>query len=256
MSRIRVLVVDDEPAGRNGVVALLRRDPDLEVVGEARDGREAVEQIRRLEPDLLFLDVQMPELNGFEVLQEIGPDAVRAVIFVTAYDAFALKAFEVQALDYILKPFEDSRFEQVLERAKAHLRDDDRSDVASRLHALLNSYQSGGDYITQIPIRDGGVVSFVPVESVDWIEAADYYARIHAGKTSQLVRYTLNELEGQLNPQRFMRVHRSAIVNLKRIQEIRLDYQNRHVIVLTTGVRVPLSRSRKEALEQAVTRSS
>ena len=253
---IRVLVVDDEPAARKGIISLLQRDPDVEVVGEARDGREAVDQVRRLEPDLLFLDVQMPELNGFEVLQELGPDAVHAVIFVTAYDAFALKAFEVQALDYILKPFEDSRFEQVLARAKEHLSDDDDEHIATRLHALLANYRAGGDFVTQIPIRDGGVVSFVPVDSVDWIEAADYYARIHTGKTSQLVRYTLNELEGQLNPLRFMRVHRSAIVNLKRIQEIRLDYQNRHVIVLTTGVRVPLSRSRKEALEQAVSRSA
>jgi two-component system, LytTR family, response regulator len=255
MSKVRVLVVDDEPAARKGVIRLLERDPDIEVVGEARDGREAVDQVRALEPDLLFLDVQMPELNGFEVLAEVGPDTVPAVVFVTAYDAFALRAFEVQALDYILKPFEDSRFDQVLARAKSHLRGDD-DDVTTRLHALLASYRAGSDYVTQIPIRDGGTVSFVPVDTIDWIEAADYYARIHAGKSSLLVRYTLNELEQQLNPQRFMRVHRSAIVNLKRIQEIRLDYQNRHIIVLNTGVRVPLSRSRKEALEQAVSRSA
>ena len=258
MNKIRTLVVDDEPAARKGVVRLLQQDPEIEVVGEASDGQSAVEAIRTLQPDLLFLDVQMPELDGFQVLETVGPGAVKTVVFVTAYDQFAVRAFEVQALDYLLKPFEDERFELVLARAKGHVRAAN-APIEDRIQALLASYAQRGataDYLTRIAIKEGGTVSFVAVDTVDWIEAADYYARLHAGSTSQLIRYTLNDLERQLDPRQFQRVHRSAIVNLKRVKEIRLDYQNRHVIVLTNGTRIPLSRSKKDAIEEAISRGA
>ena len=256
MPEIRALIVDDEPAARKGIRRLLTDDDEIEVIGEARDGKEAVELIRSLQPDLLFLDIQMPEMTGLDVIEAIGPRAVRAVIFVTAYDQWALRAFEVQALDYILKPFEDDRFRAVLQRAKEHLRKARTDDLGERIEALLAARRAEpGSWLSRILVKEGGTVTFVPVDQLDWIEAADYYTRLHAGKETQLVRYTLNDLERQLDPQRFVRVHRSAIVNVTRVKEIRLDYQNHHIVVLSNGTRVPLSRSKKELLEEVLSRA-
>ena len=256
MPEISVLIVDDEPAARKGIRRLLESDPDIEIVGEARDGKEAVDMIRDLEPDLVFLDIQMPEMTGFDVIETVGARAVRAIVFVTAYDQWALRAFEVQALDYILKPFEDDRFRAVLDRAKEHLRQSRGDLLTERNEALLASRRAEpGSHLTRILVREGGTVTFVPVDTLDWIEAADYYTRLHSGKQTQLVRYTLNDLEKQLDPQRFLRIHRSAIVNVSRVKEIRLDYQNHHVVVLIDGTRIPLSRSRKETLEEVLSRA-
>ncbi|HUP87824.1 MAG TPA: LytTR family DNA-binding domain-containing protein [Longimicrobiales bacterium] len=232
------MIVDDEPAARNGIRKLLALDADVEVVGEARDGKEAIALINELRPDLLFLDVQMPEANGFDVLEAVAPNAVKAVVFCTAYDQHAVRAFEVQALDYLLKPFEDERFRAVLERAKDRI-----------------SSMSPEGYVTRILVRESGTVTFVAVDSLDWIESADYYVRLHSGSKNQLVKYTLNDLERQLDPKRFLRVHRTAIVNVSRVKEIRIDYQNRHVVVLGNNVVVPLSRSRKAELEEALARA-
>ena len=263
-NEIRTVVIDDEPVARAGVQKLLRDDPDIVVVGEAGNGRAAIKLIEELEPDLVFLDIQMPELNGFGVLEAVGPRRVPAVVFVTAYDQFALRAFEAQALDYILKPFEDERFLAVLERAKEQVHRSRSSELGDRLEALLNVYAAhnpGGapaattGFLARILVRDSGTVTFQPVDAIDWIEAADYYAKLHVGEAVQLVRYTMNELEKQLDPRRFVRVHRSAIVNVMRVKEIRVDYQNHHIVVLRNGTRVPLSRSRKEALEEILSRA-
>ena len=198
------------------------------------------------------------------MLEAVGPRSIPAVVFVTAYDQFALRAFEAQALDYILKPFEDERFLAVLERAKEQVRRSRSSELGDRLEALLTSYAAHnagaaagapGGYIGRILVRDSGTVTFQPVDAIDWIEAADYYAKLHVGESVQLVRYTMNELEKQLDPRRFVRVHRSAIVNVLRVKEIRVDYQNHPVIVLRNGTRVPLSRSRKDALEEILSRA-
>ena len=262
-AEIRTVVIDDEPVARAGVQKLLRDDDEVVVVGEAGNGRDAIRLIEELQPDLVFLDIQMPELNGFEVLEAIGPRQVPALVFVTAYDQFALRAFEAQALDYILKPFEDDRFLAVLERAKEQVRRSRSSELGDRLEALLSAYAAHNasvpappaGYLTRILVRDSGTVTFQPVDAIDWIEAADYYAKLHVAEKVELVRYTMNDLERQLDPRRFVRVHRSAIVNVLRVKEIRLDYQNHHVIVLRSGTRVPLSRSRKEVLEEVLSRA-
>ncbi len=264
MADVRVVVVDDEPVSRAGVQKLLSLDPDLEIVGEAGNGRDAVALIRRVEPDLIFLDIQMPEMNGFDVLQTLGPQNAPVIVFVTAYDQFALRAFEVQALDYLLKPFEDDRFHIVLQRAKEQVRRARRDELTDRLENLLNTYAAGAAagpdpsaaaHLTRIVVREGGAVTFQPVDEIDWIEAADYYAKLHIGSVIQLVRYTMNELERELDPGRFVRVHRSAIVNASRVKEIRVDYQNHHVVVLRNGTRVPLSRRRREMLEGIMSRA-
>lgn len=255
--RVRTLVVDDEPLARAGIRRLLAADAEIEVVGEAGDGRSAVAAIRRLRPDLLMLDVQMPEMDGFQVLNEVGADAVAAIVFVTAYDHFAIRAFEVQALDYLLKPFEDDRFSTVLERAKRHVRRERADDLAGRLAALLERFdrgtgRAGGSGLSRIMVKEGGRVFFQPVEEIEWIEAADYYARIHVGGGSHLIRESLASLEERLDAARFVRVHRSAIVNVERVQELRLDWRNRPCLVLVTGEKVPVSRSRMDALERAM----
>jgi two-component system, LytTR family, response regulator len=249
---IRTLIVDDEPVARRGVRRLLEADPDFVIAGEAGSGTEAVRTIRELRPDLVLLDVQMPELNGFEVIAEIGADAMPVVVFVTAHDEFALRAFEVQALDYLLKPFDDERFRTVLGRARQHVRSL-HGGLDRRIEGLLSQYAARqSTAMTRIMVKNAGVVFFQPVEEIDWIEAADYFAKLHAGGRVHLVSETLTRLELRLDPRMFMRVHRSAIVNLARVRELRLDYQNRHIIVLSTGERVPLSRSPRASLEAAL----
>lgn len=250
---IRTLVVDDEPVARAGMRRLLAADPDLEVVGEAGDGKAAVAAICDLRPELLLLDIQMPEMDGFDVLEEVGADAVPAVVFVTAYDQFAIRAFEVEALDYVLKPFEDERFAAVIARAKRHIRRERDDGLADRLANLLERFDAPGRAATtkRIMVKEGGRVFFQPAHEVDWIEAADYYARIHVGEETYLVRESLSSLEERLQPG-FLRVHRSAVVNLERVRELRSDWRKRPTLVLRTGRVLPVSRSRRESLERAL----
>jgi two-component system LytT family response regulator len=279
---IRAVLVDDEPVARAGIRQLLAQTDDIQVVAEAGSGSAAVRAILEHRPDLLFLDIQMPEMTGFDVLHAIGPAYVPAVIFVTAYDRFALRAFEVQALDYLLKPFDDERFAAVLDRARLHLQRAREHDLADRLEALLEAWSSQKDdtgsriaadaptrdtlsatataaktrgeerYLSRIVLRESGRVSFQPVHEIDWIEAADYYVRIHVGKASHLLRESLAALEEQLDPRNFLRVHRSAIVNVRAIREMRPDWRNRHELVLASGAVVPLSRKRKRAVERVL----
>jgi two-component system LytT family response regulator len=252
MADIRTLVVDDEPAARRGLRVLLEAEPGFQVVGEARHGGEALELIRQLRPQLVFLDIQMPEMTGLEVVEALRGDFMPVIVFVTAYDEWAVRAFEVQALDYVLKPFEDARLQAVLQRVRAYLRTAQPQDFMQKMEALLASARSAPDFLSRLLVREAGTVHFIPLTEVDWIEAADYYARVHAGQTSQLVRYTLNDLEKQLDPRQFMRVHRSAIVKLSRIKEIRLAHNQQHTLILNTGSTVPLSRGKREQLEAAL----
>jgi two-component system LytT family response regulator len=240
--------------------------------------------VRRLKPDLLLLDIQMPEMNGFEVLNALGSDDFGAVVFITAYDSFAVRAFEVQALDYIMKPFDDERFFAVIDRAKQHLGRGREADLSSRLASLLDVYErragvstaSNGlpspgahapqhlpdeseprtGYLSRVMVKEGGRIFFQPVDGIDWIESADYYSRLHVGEGTHLIRESMSALEDQLDPSRFVRIHRTAIVNVDRVKELRLDYANRHIVVLKNGVRLPLSRTRKDTLERVMSGGS
>ena len=255
MSDISVLIVDDEPAARRGLNRLLSQENGLAIIGEARNGKDAVDKILGLRPDVVFLDIQMPELNGFEVLAAVADEYTPVVVFVTAYDEWAIRAFEVEALDYVLKPFEDARLHNVVVRLRNRMREPRSADLLQSVRTLLAGRQAEPRFLTRLLIRESGVVQFVELDSVDWIEAADYYARLHISGRTQLVRYTLNDLERQLDPGRFVRTHRSAIVNVAAVKEIRVAHQSQHSVVLKSGASVPLSRSKKERLEEVLVRS-
>lgn len=259
---IRTLVVDDEPLAREGLRLLLATDPDVNVVGEAGNGPEAVRLIREQRPDLVLLDVQMPELNGFEVLSSLGPEEVPAVIFVTAYDRYALRAFDIHALDYLLKPFRDDRFHDAIGRAKAQIRLARMSDLSQRLMSVLSTYgeREGAPapapvpaptekWVRRLAIRDSGRVVFLDVDEIEYIEAADYYVQIHAGGKAYLHRETMQGLEARLDPERFMRIHRSAIVNSSRIRELRSEGRRDLVVVLTDGAELRVARSHREKFQ-------
>ena len=260
---VRTLVVDDEPLARAGMRGLLADDPDVALVGECANGREAVAAIRAHAPDLVLLDVQMPEVDGFGVVREIGAAAMPVVVFVTAFDQYALRAFEARALDYLLKPFSDERFHEALARAKEQVRQRRLGALSAQLAALLGV--AGGaapatpatpEPTTRLEVRLGGRRMFVAVADIDWIEASDYYVRLHAGGRSHLLRETLQELADRLDPRRFVRVHRSAMVAVDRVAELRTDGAGRHVLLLRDGTRLPVSRSRREQVEQALRAAS
>ncbi len=249
--RVRVVVVDDEPIAREGVVRLLARDRDVDVVGECGDGRTAVELVARLEPDIVFLDVQMPEMNGFEVLRALGRRRTCAVVFVTAFDQYAIRAFEVHAIDYLLKPFDDERFTRALEHAKADVRKLRVDDLQDRLADLLDSVadRPAEGIRSRIVVKSQGRVQFVRAEDIDWIEAADYYAKLHVGGKVHLLRETMGKLETALDPKIFFRVHRSAIVNLDRVREMQPYFRGEDVLILRDGTKLRLSRNRRARLE-------
>jgi two-component system, LytTR family, response regulator len=250
---IRVLVVDDEPLARAGMISLLGRDPEVVVVGECGDGAQAIAGIGRLAPDLVLLDVQMPEADGFEVLRAVGADQMPAVVFVTAYDRFAVRAFEVNAVDYLLKPFDDERFSAALERAKQTVRQGPASvgEVMRRLARLLDEAPtpSPGRRLTRLIVKDQGRATFLGVDELVWIEAADYYVKLHTPGKTYLLRQTLQSLEERLDPTHFFRVHRSALVNLDRVKEVQALFKGDHVVILHDGTRLKLSRTRKDSLE-------
>jgi two-component system LytT family response regulator len=233
-TRIRTLIVDDEPLARSNLSVLLRRDPGIEIVGECGSGAEAIGEIRISRPDLLFLDVQMPECDGFDVLELLGNDLPSAVVFVTAYDQYALRAFEAGALDYLLKPFDNARFERALARAKQNI-------------------SLGRDRIRRperIAVKSAGEVCFVKISEIDWIEAADYYACLHVGSKSHLLRRSMLELEEDLDPNLFCRVHRSTIVNLERVRGLKVAADGEYEVSLENGASVRLSRRYRKQLQE------
>lgn len=241
----KVLVIDDEPLAREGLNVLLSEDPEVVVAGEG-SGVDAVALIARLRPDILFLDIQMPEVDGFAVLDLVGADAVPAIVFVTAYDRYALRAFEVHALDYLLKPFSDERFASALARAKQQVLSRRQGVLDARIADLLRAQPAARPRFL-IPARDKSVV--VDTGTIDWIEAADYYVCLHCGSESHLLRETMDEIERQLDPLQFFRVHRSAIVNLARVREIHPLFRGDCELKLADGVAVRLSRNRRREFE-------
>jgi len=245
----RVVIVDDEPLARDSVRHLLARDPDVVVVGEA-SGPDAVDVIRRAQADILFLDIQMPELDGFEVLARLAPAPLPVVVFVTAFDRYALRAFDVNAVDYLLKPFDDDRFAKALARAKELARTPAGGDLARQIGELLADRGRRERYAQRFMVRSRDRTIVVSVEDLDWIEAADYYVSLHAGGKTHLMRQTMAELEEKLDPARFFRVHRSAIVNVERVREVHPLFRGDCMLILNDGTRLKLSRTRRAEFEQ------
>ena len=256
LEKIRTLIVDDEPLARRNLRLLLERDPQIEIIGECRNGREAVQSVNKLSPDLIFLDIQMPEMDGFDVLASVGTEQIQAIIFVTAFDQYALKAFEVHALDYLLKPFDDARFQRALEQAKSQIEQKALNRISGKLLALLEERESKREqraprkiYLTRLMVKLASRVVLLKVNEIDWIEADGNYAKLHIGKKAHLLREKMHDLEAQLNPQKFVRIHRSIIVNLDRIKEMHPHFNGDYIVVLEDGVQLKLSRSRREHLE-------
>ncbi|HZM99277.1 MAG TPA: response regulator [Pyrinomonadaceae bacterium] len=254
-SKIRTLIVDDEPLARRNLRVLLEKDPQIEILDECRNGREAVKAINTLSPDLIFLDIQMPEMDGFDVLERAGPEHIQAIIFVTAFDQYALKAFDVHALDYLLKPFDDERFAHALQRAKTQIEARHINKLTQRLLALLEERESERKvslqqttYLTRLMIKASGRVMLLKVDDIDFIEADGNYAKLHVGRKAHLLREKMHDLEGRLDPAKFVRIHRSIIVNLDRIKEMHPHFNGDYVVVLEDGRQLRLSRTRRDNL--------
>jgi two-component system LytT family response regulator len=270
---IRVLVTDDEPIARRRIRRFLRAENNVDVIGECANGRDAIDMIRQTNPDLVFLDVQMPDVDGFGVVSELGPEQMPAVIFVTAYDEYALKAFEVNATDYLLKPFDAERFRTAFQRARDHIDRVHTAEAGKRLKSLLEQVLSGDEsgtlpgqatgqgnggsrssYIDRLMVKSDGRVFFVKVTDVDYFEASGNYVRVHVGKTSHLIRETMAAMEASLNPQLFARIHRAVIVNLDRIKELQPWFAGDYVVILRDGRQLKLSRTYREALQSRMGR--
>jgi two-component system, LytTR family, response regulator len=248
-TKIRTLIVDDEPLARRRIRRMLARHPEVDVIGECANGREAIAAIQTQQPALVFLDVQMPEVDGFAVLAAIGADEMPLIIFVTAYDQYALRAFEVYALDYVLKPFDRRRFDNALQRAKARMLSE-RSDVSERALALLEELRAQQSHLERMVIKAGGRAFFLKTEEIDWVEAEGKYVRLHVGKESYLVREAISQIEAQLDPKRFLRIHRSTIVNLDRVRELQPWFHNDYRVILRDGTELMLSRSCRKRLSE------
>jgi two-component system, LytTR family, response regulator len=243
--KIRTLIVDDEALARHRLRQLLQDEPEIEIIGECADGREAVATIQKTPPDLLFLDVQMPELDGFGVVEALGTGPMPVVVFVTAYDQFAVRAFEVHAVDYLLKPFDRERFQKALSRAVEQVRNHDAHALQRRQSALLTDWQS-----SRLAVKSGGHVVWVRLEEIDWIRSADNYAELHVGARSHMLRETLGALEARLAPEKFVRISRSVIVNVQRIKELYRLFYGGCELVLHDGTRLTLSRRYRDKLQQ------
>jgi len=249
MKKIKVLVVDDEPLARERLTTLLSQEADVELITPAPDGEEAITTIHDDSPDLVFLDVQMPQMNGFDVIEAVGSDKMPLVIFVTAYDQHALKAFQVRALDYLLKPFDRERFTDALQRARKQLEREETGDLGRRLLALVKDLRRDQPRSDRLVVKSGGRLFFLRADEIDWVEAAGNYVRLHVGPASHLLRETMNAIEGRLDPEKFFRIHRSRIVNMERIQELQPWLNGEYAVLLRTGTRLTLSRGYREKLQ-------
>src|SRR5690242_20359124 len=244
--KIRALIVDDEPLARQRVRLLLSEEPDVEIVGESEDGFEALDQIQATRPDLVFLDVQMPDRDGFEVLRRVPQALLPIVIFTTAYDQHALRAFEVNALDYLLKPFKPTRFKEAVQRARDLIANKQAGVAARGLLALLGQPQATGGQLTRLAVKTPGKVTFVELDQIQAIEAAGKYAVVHVGKENHILRETMSSLESHLPPQRFLRISRSVIVNIAQIKELQPMFKDENLVVLKNGKRYPTTRPIRE----------
>ncbi len=252
MEKIRALIVDDEPLAREGMRIHLGEHEDIDIIGECDDGATAVIMIRDVAPDLVFLDVQMSGLDGFGVLRAIGGEHMPIVVFVTAYDQFALQAFEAHAIDYLLKPIDPDRLDTALERVRNQLEGANRRERVDRVMALLSQVGGSQRYIERLVTRSDGKIRIIRVDDIDYIEAAGNYAKIHVGGKMHLVREGMNSLESKLDPARFLRVHRSVIVRIDRIKELESLYQGDYVVVLHDGTRLTTGRKYRDAIQEFI----
>ena len=249
--RVKVLIVDDEPLARDRIREMLTDYPEMEVVEEARNGREAVEFIETHVPDLVFLDVQMPDFSGFDVLQNLKVDRMPLIIFVTAYDQHAIHAFEVHAIDYLTKPFDRKRFAEAIDQAKIFMRGTEESDTA-RIMKMLRDFKVGPRYLERFAIKNGEKTFFIRSEDVDAIEAQGNYVRLNLANSSHLLRETLNNIEAQIDPRVFVRIHRRTIVNINRVKELQTWARGEYRVVLQNGTHYSLSRGYREHFDNFI----
>ena len=261
------LIIDDETLAREALSVMLNDDPEMEVIAECRNGREAVTAVRELSPDLVFLDIQMPEMDGFQVVEEVGAMRMPVTVFVTAYDKYALRAFEAHALDYLLKPFDHDRFNTALHRAKSFVRQQKLGEISDSLFALLEDMKlkageppsiaddrkperaAHKEPIDRVVIKSGGRIYFLKIEEIDWVEGAGDYLSLHTGSQTHLIRETMGNFHAKLDSQKFLRIHRSTIVNIERIKDIEPHPKGDYVITLTSGIRLKASRGYRRELQ-------
>ncbi len=249
-SEIKALIVDDEFLGRERIRSLLTEHADIKIAGECVNGREAIEAIRNLKPDLVFLDVQMPKIDGFDVVQIIGAENMPAVIFITAYDEYAIRAFEINAVDYLLKPFDEERFEKALARAKREIQTQELlTEIKGNLRKSLKEVRTEPQFLKRIPVKSASGTTFVPTEEIDWISASGHYLELHIGNETHLIRERLSVMETKLDPQIFMRIHRSTIVNLDRIKSLHPMFNGDQLVILKNGRKLNLSRNYYDRLK-------
>jgi two-component system LytT family response regulator len=250
MMHIHAVVGDDEPLARERIRILLSREPDVEIVRECCDGREVLKALEELTPDLLFLDVAMPELDGFGVLNSIhAPEPV--VIFTTAYDTYAIRAFDANALDYLLKPFDEGRFRKALARAREHLKTRRKVESGEAI-GITKNQDLKRRTMDRLVFKSGGRILFIQTDEIDWVEAAGNYVNVHVGKESHLLRETMTTFESKLDPQRFLRIHRSIIVNSDRIREVQSCTGSEYVVILRNGKELSLGRTYRDRIERLI----
>lgn len=255
MKKIRTLIADDEPLARERIRALLAEQDDIDVVGEARDGEEAVQAILSHAPDLVFLDIQMPRMDGFEVIRTVGADNMPLVVFVTAYDQHALKAFDVRALDYLLKPFDRDRFAESIGRVRDAIEHSGSDEIGRRLLEIVRELKPGTPPRSdRLVIKSAGRLFFLRIDEIDWVEAAGNYVKLHVGADEHLLRETMNGIEQKLDPDTFFRIHRSRIVNMERIKELQPWFNGEYVVILHNGTKLTLSRGYREKLQERLGR--
>jgi len=247
-AKIKAVIADDELLARKFIRRILKQDPEIEIVGECSNGKEAVAMIRKQQTDVVFLDIQMPEMDGFKVLETLGLDHLPEIVFTTAYESYAIRAFELHALDYLLKPFDQVRFKAALKHVKDRIHSRQLGDGHLQIGTLLESIKAQPAHLDRIIIKADGRISFLNTRQIDWVEADDKYVHLHTGDGSRMVRQTLNAMETELDPKRFVRIHRSAIVNIERIKELQPLFNGEHSVHLDNGTKLTLSRSYKDKL--------
>jgi len=243
---IRTIIVDDEPLARDRVKRFLRDESDIAIVAECGNGVEAIEAITREKPDLVFLDIQMPEKTGFEVLAALAPEDLPATVFVTAYDQYALQAFDVHALDYLLKPFNRERIKRAVIRAREHIEHKNLGKLDERLNSLIADLRGEKKYLDRLVVKAVGRVFFLKTDEIDWIEAAGNYVKLHVGRDAHMIRETMNGIESKLDPEKFLRIHRSTVVNIDRIKELHPMFSGDYAVILRNGTELALSRNYRE----------